>query len=158
MFNVIIMIFLLLYFCVTTWNMDSNASNSCIIIQDCVGYPGVCACACICVYVFLYAAEIFPFTFCKELIRNLIGTTLNLHVIFGRMAIFTLLILLIYEHREFLNFSVSSPISSMSLRFLLDKPFICLVRVITKILGYFDRFYFSISFIPQLSFLYGKTT
>jgi hypothetical protein len=62
----------------------------------------------------------------KNCVRILMGIALNLYIAFGRMAIFTVIILPIHEHGRFLHFLRPSLISSlkdmmfMSYRFSLD--------------------------------------
>jgi hypothetical protein len=48
----------------------------------------------------------------KNVIRILMVITLNIQITFGSMVIFTILILMIHEHRRFFHFLVSSSIFS----------------------------------------------
>jgi hypothetical protein len=60
----------------------------------------------------------------------LMGIVLNLWIAFSRMAIFTILILPIHEHRRSLHFLRSSSTSFLrDLKFLSYRSFPCLVRV-----------------------------
>lgn len=77
---------------------------------------------------------------------NLMVIALNLQDVFGRMFIFTLLFLLIYEHGMFLDFLILLQyLSSISLRFLLDNSFICLLVLFQELFSYCERYYFSLS-------------
>ena len=66
----------------------------------------------------------------KNCVGILMGIALNLHIAFGRMAIFTMLILPIHEHGRPLHFLRSSSISFLrDLELLSSSSFTFLVRV-----------------------------
>jgi hypothetical protein len=66
----------------------------------------------------------------KNCVGMLIGIALNLYIVFGRMAIFTHLILTSHEHGRSLHFLRSSSISFLGdLKLLSYRYFTCLVRV-----------------------------
>jgi hypothetical protein len=64
---------------------DGDTSRSSFIVEDCFCYPGF--------FIFPYEGEDFCFKVCKELCCNLDGNAMNLYIAFGKIAIFTLLIL-----------------------------------------------------------------
>ena len=69
------------------------------------------------------------------------GIALNLQIAFGRIAIFTILILPIHEHGRSFHLLRSSPISFFrDLKFLSYRSFTCLVRVTPRhiICGYYE--------------------
>jgi hypothetical protein len=69
----------------------------------------------------------------KNAIGILIGIALNLQISFGKMAIYTMLILPIHEHGRFFHLLRSSSISFFrDLKFLSYRSFTCLVRVTPK--------------------------
>ena len=71
----------------------------------------------------------------KNCVGILMGIALNQQIAFGRMDIFTMLILPIHEHGRSLHFLRSSSISFLrDLKFLLYRCFTCVVRVTP---GYF---------------------
>ena len=94
----------------------------------------------------------------KSCVGILMGIALNLQIAFGKMDIFTMLILPIHEHGRALHFLRSSLIYFFrDLKFLSYRSFICLVRVTPR---YFILFVaivkgvvFLISFSSCLSFV-----
>ena len=83
------------------------------------------------IFVLPYEAEICSLKFCElYCIRMLIGITLNLWVAFGRMTIFTILILLILEHGRSFHLLLYFPVSFFNgLKFLSYKSFTYLIRI-----------------------------
>jgi hypothetical protein len=63
---------------------------------------------------------------------------LNLRIAFGKMAIFTMLILTIYENGRYLHLLIPSSVSFFRhLKFLLYRCFICVNRLIARHLIFF---------------------
>ena len=130
---------------------DGDASRSSFIIQYCLGYPEFF----VCLFVFLYEVE-----YC---VRILMGIALNLSMTFGRIAIFTMLIPPIQEHRRSFHFLVSSSISFIKdLNFLSNRSFTSFISVTPR---YFvlcvaivkvDASLISLS--VSLSFMYRRAT
>jgi hypothetical protein len=98
----------------------------------------------------------------KNYVKILLGIVLNVYIALSRIAIFILLILLIYKHGKSFHFLISSSISLFNvLKFSSNKSFTCLVK------SYSKKFYnleanvncaFLISFSVCLSFARRKTT
>jgi hypothetical protein len=85
--------------------MDSNTSLSSFIIQDCLSCPELC---------FHMKLEIVLPRFMKNCVGILMRIALNLKIAFGRIAIFTMLILLTNEHGRSFHLLIPSVFFFMS--------------------------------------------
>lgn len=100
--------------CLETWN--GKPSTIVLLPQNCFNYPEP--------FVVTYeVTDCFSISWKKARILNCVGI-LNMQIVLVRMAIFTILILPIHEHRSCFYILISSPISFCSvLKFLLYKSF-----------------------------------
>ena len=67
---------------------DVDAYRSYFLVQDCFGYPGFCFCFC-----FLHEVEYCSFKVYEDYVGILMGIASNLQIVFGKIAIFIMLIL-----------------------------------------------------------------
>jgi len=86
-------------------------------------------------FVFPYEFENFSFKVCKGLVWNFDRNCIESVIAFGKMAIFTMLILLIHGHGQSFQLLISFLISFFrELKFLSYQSFACLVPVTHDIL------------------------
>ena len=78
---------------------DNDTSHSYLNILDCFIYPGI--------VVFPFKVENVLSRSVKDCVGILVGIALNVQIAFGRMNIFTMLILLIHEHGRSSNIFLS---------------------------------------------------
>jgi hypothetical protein len=84
----------------------------------------------------------------------LIGITLNLLIAFGKIAIFTMLILLTHDHGKYFSLLISSVSFFRDLKlFSFRSYFIWVTSIIDIIFGYCEGCCFHIFFSANLSFL-----
>ena len=125
------------FYCISVIELDvrdGNASTSWFIVQYSFGYP-VCF---FCLLVFPYEVEYCSFKVCEELCWDFDGDCIESIDCFGRISIFTMLILSIQEHGRSFHFLVSSSISFFKdLKFLSNRSFTSLVNVTPR---YFTLF------------------
>jgi hypothetical protein len=89
-------------------------------------------------------------------------STLNLYIAFGKMTIFTILILPMHERGKSFHLLISSLIYFFNvLKFLLYKSFTCLVRIISNYFSFeaiVKGIVSLVSFSISLPFVYRKAT
>jgi hypothetical protein len=91
----------------------------------------------------------------KNCVGKLMGIAMNLYIAFGRMAIFTMLILPIHEQGRSLHFLRSSSISfSRNLKLLFFRSFSCWLDLPQYILYYFVKGIDSLIFSHPIYHLY----
>ncbi|EGW09540.1 hypothetical protein I79_006140 [Cricetulus griseus] len=83
--------------------MDGDASRSSFIVQACFGYPGSFVSPC--------EIENCSFKVCEKMCWDFDGDCIESVLLFGKIAIFTMLILPIQEHGRSFHFLVCSLIS-----------------------------------------------
>jgi hypothetical protein len=99
----------------------------------------------------------------KNCVGILIGIRLNLQIAFGKMDVFTTLILLIHDHVRSFCLLIPSPISFFKdLKFLSYRSFICLIRVTPRhfilFVAIVNGIVSLISFCAYLLLIYRRAT
>lgn len=106
-------------------SFDGDTSRNSFIVQDCFIYPR-------CLFLHMKFKVVLS-RFVKNFVGVLMEIALNLYIIFGKMAIFPMLTLLIYEHWKSLHLLVSS-----SITFFRDLKFLSFSHVSTSKKCYFQ--------------------
>lgn len=101
---------------------DSDTCSHSFIIQDTFSYPGS--------FVFLYKAQNSPLSFHKHLSWNFYGNGIESVDWLDMVLNFTILILLIHEHRRTFHLLISLSVSSMSWSFYLTNISLILLEIL----------------------------